>query len=200
MRAPASSRTRPTADRVREAIFDMLGGLVDLEGATVADLFAGSGAMGIEALSRGAGAVVFVDRAPAALRTVRSNLVAVGMQNVRVSLVRADVLTWLSRPVTGTLRSPQCFDLAVCDPPYAFVAWGELLRRLDAKTAVLESNHPLEVPENWKVVKHKRHGGTLVTVVRAADTPPSGGSCGDGVRGRVAGLHITSEMNERGTP
>jgi 16S rRNA G966 N2-methylase RsmD len=122
------------------------------------------------------------------------------MQHVRVSLVRADVLAWLSRPVTGALRSPQRFDLALCDPPYAFVAWGELLRRLDAKTAVLESNHPLEVPENWKVVKHKRHGGTLVTVVRAADTHPSGGSCDDGVRGRVAGLHITSEMNQRGTP
>jgi len=200
LRAPTGSRTRPTADRVREAIFDMLGSLVDLKGATVADLFAGSGAMGIEALSRGAGAVVFVDRAAAALRAVRSNLVAVGMQDARVSLVRADVLAWLSRPVSGALRSPKCFDLALCDPPYAFVAWGELLRRLDAGIAVLETNRPVEVPDNWKVVRHKRHGGTLLTVVRAVGTQPSGGSCDDdGVRGRAAGLHITSETNQRGT-
>ena len=191
----------------------MLGSLVDLKGATVADLFAGSGAMGIEALSRGAGAVVFVDRAAAALRAVRSNLVAVGMQDARVSLVRADVLAWLSRPArparlarparpaSVALGSPKWFDLVLCDPPYAFVAWGELLRLLDAGIAVLETNRPIEVPGNWKVVRHKRHGGTLLTVVRAVGTQPSGGSCDDdGERGRVAGLDITSETNQRGTP
>jgi 16S rRNA (guanine966-N2)-methyltransferase len=71
--APRGARTRPTADRVREALFSVLG---DLEGARVLDLFAGSGALGIEALSRGAAEATFVDTAPAALRMLRDNLAA----------------------------------------------------------------------------------------------------------------------------
>jgi 16S rRNA (guanine966-N2)-methyltransferase len=199
LRAPTGSRTRPTADRVREAIFDMLGSLVELRGVTVADLFAGSGAMGIEALSRGARAVVFVDRASGALRVVRSNLVTAGFEDAPVSIVRADVVAWLSRPGDKAHGSAKRFDLALCDPPFAFVAWGELLRRLDAGIAVLESNRPLEMPDNWKVIRHKRYGGTLVTVVSAAGTQPSGGSYGDdSVRSRAADLRTTPEMNQRG--
>ena len=139
----------------------------------MADLFAGSGAMGIEALSRGARAVVFVDRAAGALRTVRLNLAAAGLAPAPATIVRADVLRWLSREAAQTIRPPQRFDLALCDPPYAFVAWDELLGRLCAGVAVLESSRPLEVSERWKVVRCKRYGGTLVTVVRAAGTQPS---------------------------
>jgi 16S rRNA (guanine966-N2)-methyltransferase len=115
LRAPPGP-VRPTSDRVREAIFDVLGSLLDLEGISVVDLFAGTGAMGIEALSRGASSVVFVERDRLALESVRKNLVSVGLldpEDARhhvwaggstgveangggtVELVRAGVLEWL---------------------------------------------------------------------------------------------------------
>jgi 16S rRNA (guanine966-N2)-methyltransferase len=115
LRAPPGP-VRPTSDRVREAIFDVLGSLLDFEGISVVDLFAGTGAMGIEALSRGASSVVFVERDRLALESVRKNLVSVGLldpENARrrlsaggsagveaqgggsVELVRAEVLQWL---------------------------------------------------------------------------------------------------------
>jgi 16S rRNA (guanine966-N2)-methyltransferase len=107
LRTPAGAATRPTADRVREATFNALGSLGVVEGATVLDLFAGSGAMGIEALSRGAAAASFVDRDPAALAAVRANLDATGLVD-RATVVRADAGRWLA----GAGR----FDLAVLDP------------------------------------------------------------------------------------
>ena len=98
-------RTRPTADRVREALFSMLG---DVGGARVLDLYAGSGALGIEALSRGAESAVFVERDQRALAALRRNLEAIGAE---VGVRRQDVLRFLARPA-GT------FDLVFCDPPY----------------------------------------------------------------------------------
>jgi 16S rRNA (guanine966-N2)-methyltransferase len=158
--------TRPTADRVRESIFNVLGSLVDLEGADVADLFAGSGAMGIEALSRGAGSVVFVDNSPAAVKAVTANVTGTGLDPGRTRVVRADVLAWLARP--------HHFDLALCDPPYEFEAWAGLLGRLRAEVAVLESNRPPEVPATWEIIRNKRYGGTLVTVVRSVESHQGG--------------------------
>jgi 16S rRNA (guanine966-N2)-methyltransferase len=103
--APRGARTRPTADRVREALFSMLG---DVSGARVLDLYAGSGALGIEALSRGAVSAVFVEREQQALAALRRNLEAVGADAV---VRQQDVLRFLARPA-GT------FDLVFCDPPY----------------------------------------------------------------------------------
>jgi 16S rRNA (guanine966-N2)-methyltransferase len=103
--APRGVGTRPTADRVREALFSMLG---DVSDARVLDLYAGSGALGIEALSRGAKSAVFVERDQAALAALRRNLDAVG---ARAEVRRQDVLRFLARP-EGT------FDLVFCDPPY----------------------------------------------------------------------------------
>jgi 16S rRNA (guanine966-N2)-methyltransferase len=105
LHAPRGTRTRPTADRVREALFSMLG---DVSGARVLDLYAGSGALGIEALSRGAESAVFVERDAKALDALRRNLDATGaLGTVR----REDVARFLSRP-EGT------FDLVFADPPY----------------------------------------------------------------------------------
>jgi len=103
--APRGTRTRPTADRVREALFSMLG---DVSGARVLDLYAGSGALGIEALSRGAESALFVERDQAALGALRRNLDAVGAD---ADVRRQDVVRFLARP-EGT------FDLVFCDPPY----------------------------------------------------------------------------------
>jgi 16S rRNA (guanine966-N2)-methyltransferase len=99
------SRTRPTADRVREALFSMLG---DISGARVLDLYAGSGALGIEALSRGAESAVFVERDQRALAALRRNLEAIG---AAAEVRRQDVPRFLAAP-EGT------FDLVFCDPPY----------------------------------------------------------------------------------
>jgi 16S rRNA (guanine966-N2)-methyltransferase len=168
--APAGRVTRPTGDRVREAIFSVLGSLVDLEGASVVDLYAGSGAMGIEALSRGAGSAVFVDNAPSALRTIEDNLGSLGLEG-RARIVRQDVLRYL-------VTAPR-FDIALCDPPYDFDAWGDLLGRLDADLAVLESSRALHLPGTWQTVRNKRYGGTLVTVARPHRDSARPGNAGE---------------------
>jgi 16S rRNA (guanine966-N2)-methyltransferase len=168
LHAPAGSATRPTADRVREAVFDVVGSLADFEGMSVLDLFAGSGALGIEALSRGAARVTFVERDRRALAALHANLTSLGLED-RALVVHAEALRWLSGPTarrTGRARGP--YHLALCDPPYAFDAWEELLAHLDASLAVLESSRPLAVPDRWQVVRSKRYGSTLVTVVSPA--------------------------------
>jgi 16S rRNA (guanine966-N2)-methyltransferase len=165
LRAPAGRATRPTSDKVRGAVFDMIGALgdFDLEGAAVLDLCAGSGALGIEALSRGGASAVFVESAPAALAVIRANVEALGFAD-RAEVVRADALAFLARR--------RHFDLALVDPPYAFDGWPALLERLDSTVAVLESGQELEMPLSWGIVRHKRYGDTLVTVVRHAAAPP----------------------------
>ncbi len=138
----------------------MLTSLRAVEGATVVDLFAGTGALGIEALSRGASHVTFVDRDAAATATIRDNLSAVGLDEAPSDVVRADALSWLER------MGDRAFDLALCDPPYDFAAWERLLSGLSADLAVLESSVPLEPPPGWMVRTTKRYGGTVVTLVQ----------------------------------
>jgi 16S rRNA (guanine966-N2)-methyltransferase len=150
---------RPTSDRVRESIFDILGSLGGVEGLAVADLFCGSGAMGLEALSRGAGLVTFVDAERAALDAVRTNLAAVGLADGRSVLACGVLPQWLA--------AAHRFDLALCDPPYAFDEWPRLLGSLRADRVVMETSRPVEVPAGWTVTKSRRYGGTLVTVAIA---------------------------------
>jgi 16S rRNA (guanine(966)-N(2))-methyltransferase RsmD len=147
---------RPTSDRVRESIFDILGSRGGVDGLSVVDLFCGSGALGLEALSRGAASATFVDVDPGALDAVRTNLDAVGLGDRPITVVRAALPGWLA--------GAPSFDLALCDPPYTFEAWPELLSILQADTAVLESSTPISVPERWVVARERRYGGTLVTV------------------------------------
>jgi 16S rRNA (guanine966-N2)-methyltransferase len=142
---------------VREAVFSSLESMDGLDGARVVDLFAGTGALGIEALSRGASRAVFVDTDPVAVEAVRSNLEATGLTH-RGHVERSDVVRFLERRHEG-------FDLAFADPPYEFQAWDEVLSRLGARIGVLESNRELEVGGSWRTIKQKRYGDTVVTVV-----------------------------------
>jgi 16S rRNA (guanine966-N2)-methyltransferase len=142
---------------VREAVFSSLTSMDALAGSRVLDLFAGTGAMGIEALSRGAATATFVDADPAAAHTVRDNLDGTGLAGGTV--VRADALRWLA----GTDAR---FDLALVDPPYSFGDWPSLLARLPASLAVLETGHPLELAPPWVVIRSARYGGTVVTTAR----------------------------------
>jgi 16S rRNA (guanine966-N2)-methyltransferase len=151
---------RPTSDRVRESIFDILGSQGGVDGLSVVDLFCGSGALGVEALSRGAASATFVDSDPAALDAVRQNLAAVGLSEEPVTLVRAALPGWLHGAAVPD------FDLALCDPPYDFTDWDALLGALRAATVVMESGTPVPLPEGWVVTRERRYGGTLVTVVQ----------------------------------
>src|SRR5215469_10531788 len=140
---------RPTSDRVRESIFDILGSLGGVEGLRVIDLFCGSGALGVEALSRGAASATFVDLDPDALDAVRQNLTAVGLDDADATLVRASLPGWLrtaQRPGDG-----HAFDLALCDPPYDFSEWPALLDALDSEMVVMESSSPIALPDTWVV-------------------------------------------------
>ncbi len=163
--------TRPTSDRAREALFNTLGGLVDFAGARVLDLYAGSGAVGLEAVSRGAAEAVLVESDPAAAKVVSANIAALRLPGAR--LVRSPVEQYLRRP-TG---SP--FDVVFADPPYALEesALGEVLAALVrpgwlAAAAVVVVERSARSPEpQWPTaldqVKQKRYGEALLWYRRA---------------------------------
>lgn len=202
--APPGAVTRPTPDRVREAVFNSLNSLGVLSGCRVLDLYAGTGAMGIEALSRGAAHAVFVERHPEALAALRANLAATGLAD-RAAVVAADVDDYLKTPDRlltagrggstapgdfaadpGALSVPAgspvsgraAFDLAVVDPPYDFDGWADLLPRLPAAVVVIESNREIKVPDPLRVHRRRRYGSTVVTLASTTTRPgpdPLGG-------------------------
>jgi len=151
--APDGTSTRPTTDRVREAIFNSLGSAGVLDGALVADLFAGSGAIGIEALSRGAERCVFVERDRAALRALDQNLEALDLRD------RSKVLSSDAMSVAASLDA----DIVFADPPYDFDAWEALLGRVSADLVVAESGATVRAPHGWTVTREKKYGRTRVT-------------------------------------
>lgn len=152
--APPGRDTRPTTDKVREAVFNALGSLDLVRDAVVLDLFAGSGALGIEALSRGAAEAIFVERDRAALQTLRRNLEVLDLDD-RSRVVPGDVMTTAPRLTA---------DLVLADPPYDFDGWRELLGAVDAPFVVAESGRPLDDPgERWTVVRTKKYGRTWVS-------------------------------------
>jgi 16S rRNA (guanine966-N2)-methyltransferase len=157
--APEGSATRPTPERVREATFNALGSLGAVVDAEILDLFAGSGAMGIEALSRGAAHVTFVDHDRSSARAIEANLATCGLAD-RATVVTGPVDRFLA--AAGERR----WDLAVLDPPYSSSAddWLDLLDALPAELAVLESDRPVEPPFGWEVIRSKRYGGTHVVI------------------------------------
>ncbi len=161
--APSGTAVRPTSDRVREAIFDILFSQGGVVGAHVVDLFAGTGALGIEALSRGAASATFVEWDPTALAAIRSNLASVGLAHAEqggdTTLIRADAETWVATTASR-------YDLALVDPPYQFAGWDSLVRRIPAELAILESGAEITAPDGWVIVKSRRYGSTIVTVAR----------------------------------
>ena len=162
--APAGLVTRPTPNRVREAVFNSLYSLGAVEDARVLDLFAGTGALGIEALSRGASEAVFVERDQAAAVVLRGNLEATGLAGAATVMV-LDVEAALAE------LAPRRFDVALVDPPYAFDAWPELLSRVPAGLVVAESDRPVDVGPRFAIHHRRRHGGTVVTFAQAAERP-----------------------------
>lgn len=176
MEAPGGRDTRPTLDRVRQAIFNALGSLGVVDGADVLDLFAGSGALGIEALSRGARSCTFVDADRAARNAVEHNLRSTGLGD-RATVVADDAMRWLHGRGIGSR-----FDLVLLDPPYATTddewlalldAVGPIARRADggAGIVVVESDRSMALPPGWDALREKGYGSTIVAVLQPPDTP-----------------------------
>lgn len=159
--APTGVTTRPTSDRVRQATFNALESAGAVDGAAVLDLFAGSGALGIEALSRGAERATFVERDRHALAALRANLAACGLGRDRAEVVVGDGVGLVAG---GRLAGP--WDLALLDPPYAFAGWDELLDGLDAEVAVCEWGAAVDPPAGWRLARVKAYGGTVVSICR----------------------------------
>jgi 16S rRNA (guanine966-N2)-methyltransferase len=159
LQAPRGGRTRPTADRVREALFSMLG---PLDGLRVLDLFAGSGALAIEALSRGAAEAILVERDPRALAAISRNVEATG---AAAAVRRRDVLAYLRDTEDGP------FDLVFVDPPYDAASrlaapLGEELPKVVSQDAriVIESDkrRPLELP--LPLLRERSYGDTSIRI------------------------------------
>jgi 16S rRNA (guanine966-N2)-methyltransferase len=157
--APAGRDTRPTSDRVREALFSILG---PLDGERVLDLYAGSGALGIEALSRGADSAVFVERDARAGKALRANLDALGIE---ADVRRVDVLAALR----DARDRGETYSLVLCDPPYRLApelgrALSEALAPVLSRGArvVTESDrrHPLDL--DLVMTDERRYGDTLI--------------------------------------
>ena len=164
---PRGGRTRAATDRIRETLFAILE--PELGGARVLDLFAGAGALGIEALSRGAVAATFVERDAEAVRALRKNLETTGFGS-RATVVGADVIGFLGARHGGR------FDLVLCDPPFADIATAEAtlahpgLRAALARDALLVARahrkHLPAAPPDARVVREKRIGEESLLFLR----------------------------------
>jgi 16S rRNA (guanine966-N2)-methyltransferase len=164
LKAPPGRATRPTSDRVREAVFDLLGPLPP--GGEVLDLYAGSGALGIEALSRGAGRATFVERSRRALGVLRDNLDALGLTE-RSRVLPGEALT------SRALRAGP-YAIVFCDPPYGEDLAAAVLAAVGSALAddgVLVLEHPADrvAPPGDAVLalaKSRRYGGTGIALYR----------------------------------
>ena len=161
--APEGGGTRPTPDRVREATFNALGSLGVVHEAAVLDLFAGSGAMGIEALSRGASRATFVDDDIAARRAIEANLATCDLA------AAADIVASSAERFLAGAGQQRRWDLALLDPPYDYDGWPELLLELPARVAVLEGPRAVDPPFGWEVLRAKRYGRTHVVIAQRID-------------------------------
>jgi 16S rRNA (guanine966-N2)-methyltransferase len=166
---PEGGGTRAATDRIRETLFGILAPvLADTE---VLDLFAGSGALGIEALSRGASHATFVEKAPRAIAALRRNLETTGFTD-RATVVRADVLAYLAGPVRA--------DIVFCDPPFAdLAAHGAALAKLAAPGRLVVARalrkHLPAVPPTLRVARTKEIGEETLLLLQYSEEASAGG-------------------------
>lgn len=155
---------RPSSDRVRETLFNWLAPMI--EGARCLDLFAGTGALGIEAISRGARDCVFIERDPGLAKQIEATLARLKVSAARV--VCADALAWLIQP-------SEAFDLVFLDPPFSGNLWSEAARRLESggwlnDNALVHVEAPvgsaLDLPPSWILHRESRAGAVSFAVYR----------------------------------
>jgi 16S rRNA (guanine966-N2)-methyltransferase len=166
LQAPKGTATRPTSDRVREALFAMLG---DVAGTSVLDLFAGTGALGIEALSRGAQRAVFVEHDTRVTRVLSANLDALEIPRQAGEVRRMDALAGLH----SALLSKETYDLVFIDPPYSQAPdWGPELSAVlpsllrPGARIVVESDRRAPLALELPIERDRRYGDTSITIHR----------------------------------
>jgi 16S rRNA (guanine966-N2)-methyltransferase len=181
LRAPRGDATRPTSDRVREALFAILASAAALDGARVLDLYAGTGALALEALSRGATGATLVESSREALAALRANVAALGVED-RVRVLAAEVSRALPRLATG---GP--FDLVLADPPWSQVDDGQAVRALAAVArsgalstrALVVLEHAARTPApsfegaGLALTDARRYGDTALAFYKPAILAPS---------------------------
>jgi 16S rRNA (guanine966-N2)-methyltransferase len=179
LKAPAGDATRPTGARVREALFSILG---DVTGLKVLDLYAGSGALGIEALSRGASSAVFIESARPALLCLRENLTKLALE------ASATILPASVEGASAKLRNHGPFELVLCDPPWRNVNAARTSLEALARAGLFApgarialehaANGPPPVPDGASLLRaydQRRWGDTAVTLFEPADVPGRAG-------------------------
>lgn len=162
---------RPATDRVKQTLFDMLANRIELQGATILDLFAGSGGLGIEALSRGAAHVTFVESNGEAVNYIEKNVRLLGCEN-QTSLIETDALSFIA-------RSKEQYDLIFADPPYSYEETPEMPALIfhagmvkNEGYLLIEHTIELKFESNalYSVGPVKRFGRTIVTFFRHQQT------------------------------
>jgi 16S rRNA (guanine966-N2)-methyltransferase len=172
VRFPAGSRIRPTADRVKESLFNILH---SVEGSSFLDLFAGSGNVGLEALSRGARFATFVEKDIRLVRALRGSLVQLGFA-ARAEVIAADAERGLARFVQRGDR----FDIIFVDPPYdqglvpGTLAWPDMKKAVTENGVIVLQHSVREKPEGlqvqpWIVADQRRYGDTVLSFLKGAD-------------------------------
>jgi len=166
LKCPKGHRTRPTPDRVRESLFAIIGDRVS--GSRVLDLYAGTGAMGLEAVSRGARAAVFVERDSLVLGVLRANILACGFEG-RTAVMRSPVLPYVRNADFG-----DGFDVVFADPPYAgheatltLMALSERAKSLQGCLIILEhapGDIGLSAPPGMRAVENRSYGNTALSI------------------------------------
>ena len=178
--------TRPITDRVKESLFDIIG--ADIEGAAMLDLFAGTGGVGIEALSRGARHVVLIDKAHQAVQVLHKNLALTGLAG-QATVIKGDAFRYIADP--GAQRG---FEYIYVAPPQYVDLWSRALLALDEHDLLAEDGviivqiHPKEARplelQRFRLERERRYGSTLLQfwVRRETTAAPVEGETGDGVR------------------
>ena len=169
IKTPPGSLTRPTSARVKNSLFGMLCTRIDFFEITVLDLFAGSGSLGLEAISRGASQVEFVDSAHSVVQVLKQNIAGIPPDVARTTAIKSPALAYLKNRISANAH----YDLIFCDPPYLFDDWNELLGHVIQVTTedsiiVIESDREVSLPEGLSVLKVKDYGSTVITLASLA--------------------------------
>ena len=152
---PSGDHVRPTKDRVKEAIFNSLHSYGLVENRSFLDLFSGTGSLGIEALSRGAKSVVFIDHHAEAIDCIILNVEKLNYGSTS-KILKTDALSFLERD--------DYFDVALLDPPYKYEHWGTLLKRVNAHSIVIESSEQVTLESDWEIIKSQKYGQTNLLI------------------------------------
>ncbi|MBC8258565.1 MAG: 16S rRNA (guanine(966)-N(2))-methyltransferase RsmD [SAR324 cluster bacterium] len=170
LKVPTGQDVRPTSDRVREALFNLLTPLLNWEKMTVLDLYAGSGALGLEALSRGALKAVFVESSRKQMKIIRQNIELLSLKQTKFELVQDRAGKWIT-----LFADPQNPALVFLDPPFSSNEYKLLLEKLSLLPTIrsgslitVESTQTREIlfPNNLELIKHRRYGSITLDILR----------------------------------